>query len=746
VAARKAPQKGVAMTTPQVNLRELVIGLAVIAAGALLPPAAAGTTYYVNRTCGNNTWTGTSPLCAGPNGPKRVIQAGIDAAVSGDEVVVADGVYTGAGNRNLDFDGRLITLRSAGGPDNCVIDCGGSDRAFHLHSGETLEAVIQGFTITNGSGSIGGAMVLEAVSGTILDCVFTNNTAEIGGAIHHFDRYAGQHLILAGCTFSGNTALVGAGAIFSMSEGAEPGSFLAVDCAFTDNNGGQGAGAAGIGHGSSTFINCLVARNVVEFVAGGIADGSWQTALVNCVLSRNEASTSGGANCGTLEVLRNCTITGNLGGGIGGGVLEARNCILWDNGPWQLEVSGAAVSYSDVEGGWPGTGNIDADPLFVQPGTDNVRLAVGSPCVNVADNAALPPDDFDLDGDSNTSEPLPVDLDGMPRVQGDTVDMGAYEGEFDPEAPAAGESDLDHGEAVFLVPTGGPVDPLENAVVFVKNTGGPDDATFVITEYEADLYPDAGGYSEVSCILDLETSLADGQYRATQFIPFDGAALSGIDADQLNVTRYDPEAGSWALAVAGNTAASPGCDGPVGDRVMSLEGGPWNVTNELGDYGVYWDPAVGQGFAWANVDVAQDFGLGVALCPADCLQTPDGKVSVLDFLALLARWGDACVGSPCDIDFDGVIGMADFLALRDNWGPCPAAARARAVGGGAPIGRQGRLLGRAGFGGKVVARADLAALRASWGKCDGDCRADLDGDGEVGVKDLLALLAAWPSE
>jgi len=102
----------------------------------------------------------------------------------------------------------------------------------------------------------------------------------------------------------------------------------------------------------------------------------------------------------------------------------------------------AIVTYSDVQGGYPGTGNIDADPMFHDTdgpddtlGTedDNLRLLPDSPCIDAGDNTAVPADTADLDGDGDTSEPIPFDLDGNRRiVDGDrdgisTVDMGAYE-------------------------------------------------------------------------------------------------------------------------------------------------------------------------------------------------------------------------------------------------------------------------------------------------------------------------------
>jgi hypothetical protein len=171
------------------------------------------------------------------------------------------------------------------------------------------------------------------------------------------------------------------------------------------------------------------------------------------------------------------------------------------------------------------------------------------------------------------------------------------------------------------------------------------------------------------------------------------------------------------------------------------------MSNEIGDYGVYWDPALRRGFAWANVDVAQDFGLGMALCPADCLQTPDGEVSIVDFLALLRRWGESSVGSPCDIDFDGVIDVDDFLALLDSWGVCPRAAKPATAGaaGGASFSFPANALVRSTDidGDGSVGRGDLRIMQSSWGPCDHNCDADLNGDGLVDVRDFLVLLAAW---
>jgi hypothetical protein len=101
------------------------------------------------------------------------------------------------------------------------------------------------------------------------------------------------------------------------------------------------------------------------------------------------------------------------------------------------------VSWSDVQGGWPGAGNLAADPRFLDPTSGNLRTRQGSPAHDSASNPLIPFDGLDLDGDGVLLEPLPLDLDGRPRIADDPlapdvgvrwpgsdrpiVDMGAYE-------------------------------------------------------------------------------------------------------------------------------------------------------------------------------------------------------------------------------------------------------------------------------------------------------------------------------
>jgi hypothetical protein len=128
-------------------------------------------------------------VCWDGSGDYLTIQEGIDATQDGDEVVVCDGTYTGAGNRDLDFHGKAITVRSANGPEDCIIDCEGSEpdphRGFKFHRGETIASVVDGFTIQNGyapyesaCGTVGGGILcMDSSNPTISHCVITKNSA-----------------------------------------------------------------------------------------------------------------------------------------------------------------------------------------------------------------------------------------------------------------------------------------------------------------------------------------------------------------------------------------------------------------------------------------------------------------------------------------------------------------------------------------------------------------------------------------
>ena len=233
--------------------------IAVIGAAAVQADA---DTFYVNGTCGDDAWTGTTPVCQAPDGPKASIQAGIDAAKPGDLVLIADGVYTGPDNKNLDFAGKAITVRGENGRDNCIIDCEDDGRGFYFHSGEGADSVVEGLTIRNGlilfgDPGAGAGVLCDGSSPTISRCALSENVAPGGSGVACCD---GSAAIIRGCVFNNNVANEdGAAGVQSYMSSPH-----IQDCEFTNNRGfgaGGGVGAILISRGNATIVNCVFQGN-----------------------------------------------------------------------------------------------------------------------------------------------------------------------------------------------------------------------------------------------------------------------------------------------------------------------------------------------------------------------------------------------------------------------------------------------------------------------------------------------------
>jgi hypothetical protein len=394
-------------------------------------------TIYVNGTTGNDAWDG---LCetwdGGTCGPKGTIQAGIDAAVEGDTALVADGTYTGTGNKNLDFGGKAITVVSANGPESCIIDCENDGRAFYFHSGEPDGAVVDGLTITNGSALRGGGVYCVDSRPTLANCIIVGNaaTAEddaMGGGVYCSFSYP----TITRCTITGNTAAAEirarGGGVFCWSAGNVTLAACTItgNTVFTESFGAAGGGVCCEGGASVTITSCVITANAAT--AYGWAD----------------AASGGGVAVASSATITNCTIVDNMASGTGGGIwagdasVTITNCVLWEDTPDEVDGYYPAVTYCDVQDGWPGAGNIDSDPFFVRspnPGPDgewgtsdddygDVHVTAASPCVDAGDNGAP--------GLAET------DFDGEPRVQDCRVDIGADESPYFADCNANGVGD-----------------------------------------------------------------------------------------------------------------------------------------------------------------------------------------------------------------------------------------------------------------------------------------------------------------
>ena len=643
------------------------------------------------------------------------IQAAIDAAATGDVVLISDGTYTGTGNVNLDPKGKTITIRGEHGAEKTIIDGQDQNWAFDIHSGETRTTVLEGLTFTRASAGSRGAIRVVDAGATIRGCVFLNCSSEYlyalgctNGSLSVIDTrfescragllsLLGTTAEVTGCTFSGNGGdwtLCGVNVVESTAEfrdctftrnvyeplavfEAKDATVLLVNCDFSDNplellaiarsaatiqdcrftrNGGPDLSSGCVWvSGSARFRGCVFSANTAyrggavrasldatgrpvfyncTFLANrALGDGgalSGEPALYNCTLVRNQAGSGGGGldSTGTGGPVVGCTFVANQAAA-GGAIyntssdLLVANTIFWANqagdGPAvrvpdrTAPAVGLRIHHSLVQGGLAGLsiganvnpelgpGNIESDPLFRDAdGADNspgswqdndYRLSPASPCIDAGDSSALPADLADLDGDNDTSEPLPIDIEGQPRRVDDPdrpdtgtggagpVDMGADEHYRDCNANGVWDTQDVAGGAPDANGNGTPdtCDPDCNA------NGVPDDLDIAggAADVDQNGVPDTcpGGllpvhnltqgrwYAVIQPALDEaangdEIVLASGTYRGvsdTDLVITRALALRSADpTDPAGVANTVIDCGGYVRGISISGVAAPG--------------------------------------------------------------------------------------------------------------------------------------------------------------------------------------------
>jgi pimeloyl-ACP methyl ester carboxylesterase len=328
---------------------------------------------------------------------------------------------------------------------NRAEDFGGG--LYNSNSNPFIENVVFINNSVDGFGAnAGGGMYNHASSPKINKCKFENNySANSGGGMFNEDN---SNPSISNCSFIKNFAEKGAG-LYNKNN-SNP--FISK-IIFYENTSTYGGGIFNDNDSNPIIINSKLIGNYADESGGGIYNNNSSPSIIGTLFTGNKAKNGGGLfnkSNDTEGLIVNCTISENSSTRDGGGIFNSyskfhiSNSIIWGNNAAsdgnQLDqnYSEIRISNSIIENGIPNVdnyidegNNLDSNPLFINaigpdniPGTmdDNLHLQSSSPAINAGLNDVL-----DLDGDGDTTDDVPVDLDGNVRIINGTVDIGAYE-------------------------------------------------------------------------------------------------------------------------------------------------------------------------------------------------------------------------------------------------------------------------------------------------------------------------------
>ena len=277
---------------------------------------------------------------------------------------------------------------------------GGSRRGnIIFHSSADDSSRMEYCLINGGYAYNGGGIQCYQSSPAFSHCAISGNTASYGSG-------GGIYCYQSGSTFSycyinENTAgYRSGGGIYC--DNSNP----TIDhCVISGNNANYSGGGIYCSYSNPTINYCAISGNRISDYGGGICCGNSSPSISHCLINGNSSGDGGGIYCyqSSSPNINYCTIAGNIadyyGGGIhcyGNSVLTGVNNIIWANSANRYShVYGSFVfTYCDIQDGFVGTGNINADPLFYATTGDSAyRLTANSPCIDTGDpNSPLDPD------------------------------------------------------------------------------------------------------------------------------------------------------------------------------------------------------------------------------------------------------------------------------------------------------------------------------------------------------------------
>lgn len=359
-----------------------------------------------------------------------------------------------------------LTISNCQVVQNLAVESGGGIFCNHNSSPSIVKCMISG-----NSAASGGGISCERSWPALTDCQITGNSATGNLASEDEDFNGGGGIfccnsapVITNCIITDNSAPCGGGISCFGSMCYQP---KVVNCTISLNQASHRGGGIYCQCDALDISNSTITGNSADYGGGiyctwPITGFATRWTIANCVLALNSARLGAGINCSGYTLssspeynfpspkIINCTIIGNSASLSGGGILSDQsspvvtNCILWGNAPNevgdkisritrsgilrgyrdvkvvnQLSASSLKISYSNIQGGYQGSGNISLPPLFADLINGDYHLQYGSPCIDAGNDPAIPGAENDRDGEVR---PWDGDSDGVARY-----DMGAYE-------------------------------------------------------------------------------------------------------------------------------------------------------------------------------------------------------------------------------------------------------------------------------------------------------------------------------
>lgn len=373
-------------------------------------------------------------------------------------------VYGGFAGTEINLSDRMLTspssttLSGEEGDPNSIIDNNRHVVTFkNVSSSTRLDGVVitAGYANSTPSPNNAGGGIFNSSNGAnnrsdplIVNCLIIKNTAGSGGGLYNNPQdKATCAPIIQNCVFEENVAYNNGGGSYNDNSGSVN-SPTFINCTFRKNTAQFGGGISQgcsyngvLGGDNPRFLNCVFSQNIATQRGGAVNisafSGLIRPTFTNCLFTDNNTQETGGAvyfigfYYSTIEsTITNCSLINNTAP-TGSGLFTSRyddsnvsirmNNSLVRNNTIAHEASSSRIAptynitYSNIQGGFAGTGNIDQDPQFVDAGNGNYRLRAGSPSINTGDP------------NSTAATVSDKDLDGNTRVAENRIDMGAYE-------------------------------------------------------------------------------------------------------------------------------------------------------------------------------------------------------------------------------------------------------------------------------------------------------------------------------